>query len=150
MEKWRAIGCIFVVLGIIRVIYQVMTAQIIGKILIGIFVSILSILILYFGTEKRHYAFFITSVLFFAKLIVGVLETYPKLCLIFVWFKAGVVLVITGMILFYLRKGTEKAIKMGEHQLDVPRSFGGRYVEAWQIYLSRKRNIKMVIENGRV
>ena len=51
MEKWRAIGCIFVVLGIIRVIYQVMTAQIIGKILIGIFVSILSILILYFGTE---------------------------------------------------------------------------------------------------
>ena len=63
---------------------------------------------------------------------------------------AGVVLVITGMILFYLRKGTEKAIKMGEHQLDVPRSFGGRYVEAWQIYLSRKRNIKMVIENGRV
>ena len=38
---------------------------------------------------------------------------------------AGVVLVITGMILFYLRKGTEKAIKMGEHQLDVPRSTGG-------------------------
>ena len=84
MEKWRAIGCILVVLGIIRVIYQVMTAQIIlGKILIGVFVSILGILILYFGTEKRHYAFFITSVLFFAKLIVGVLETYPKLCLIF-------------------------------------------------------------------
>ena len=53
------------------------------------------------------------------------------------------------MILFYPRKGTEKAIKMGEHQLDVPRSIGGRYVEAWQIYLSRKRNIKMVIENGR-
>jgi len=26
---------------------------------------------------------------------------------------AGVVLVITGMILFYLRKGTEKAIKNG-------------------------------------
>ena len=53
MEKWRAIGCILVVLGIIRVIYQVMTAQIIlGKILIGVFVSILGILILYFGTEK--------------------------------------------------------------------------------------------------
>ena len=45
MEKWRAIGCILVVLGIIRVIYQVMTAQIIlGKILIGVFVSILGIL----------------------------------------------------------------------------------------------------------
>jgi len=47
MEKWRAIGCILVVLGIIRVIYQVMTAQIIlGKILISVFVSILGILIL--------------------------------------------------------------------------------------------------------
>jgi len=32
----------------------------------------------------------------------------------YIWFDltAGVVLVITGMILFYLRKGTEKAIKM--------------------------------------
>ena len=107
-------------------------------------------MILYFGTEKRHYAFFITSVLFFAKLIVGVLETYPKI-MPYIWLDltAGVVLVITGMILFYLRKGTEKAIKMGEHQLDVPRSIGGRYVEAWQTYLSGKRNIKMVIENGR-
>jgi len=45
MEKWRAIGCILVVLGIIRVIYQEMTAQLIlGKILIGVFVSILGIL----------------------------------------------------------------------------------------------------------
>ena len=35
---------------------------------------------------------------------------------------------------------------MGEHQLDVPRSIGGRYVEAWQIYLSGKRNIKMVMK----
>ena len=69
-------------------------------------------MILYFGTEKRHYAFFITSVLFFAKLIVGVLETYPKI-MPYIWLDltAGVVLVITGMILFYLRKGTEKAIK---------------------------------------
>ena len=74
MEKWRAIGCILVVLGIIRVIYQVMTAQIIlGKILIGVFVSILGILILYFGTEKgTMYSY---KCPLFAKLIVGVLET---------------------------------------------------------------------------
>lgn len=64
MGKWKAIGCILVVLGIIRVIYHVMTAQI-----------------------------------------------------------------ILGM--------------------DVPRSIGSRYVEAWQIYLRRKRNIKTVIKNGR-
>ena len=49
-----------------------------------------------------------------AKLIVGVLETYPKI-MPYIWLDltAGVVLVITGMILFYLRKGTEKAIKNG-------------------------------------
>jgi len=41
-----------------------------------------------------------------------VLETYPKI-MPYIWLDltAGVVLVITGMILFYLRKGTEKAIK---------------------------------------
>ena len=112
---WKAIGYILIVLGIIRVVYHVTTAQIIlGKILIGLFVSILGILILYFGTEKRHYAFFITSVLVFAKFIVGVLETYPKI-MSYIWFDLtfGVVLVIIGMILFYLRKGTEKSLKTG-------------------------------------
>ena len=115
MGMWKAIGYILIVLGIIKVIYHVTAAQIIlGKILIGLFVSILGILILYFGTEKRHYAFFITSVLVFAKLIVGVLETYPKI-MSYIWFDLtfGVVLVIIGMILFYLRKGTEKSLKTG-------------------------------------
>ena len=113
MEKWKAIGYLLIFLGIIKVIYHMTTAQIIlGKILIGIFVSILGILILYFGTEKWHYPFFITSVLFFAKLFVGVLETYPKIML-YIWFDltTGVLLVIIGLILFYLRKGTEKALK---------------------------------------
>lgn len=95
-----------------------MTAQIIlGKILGGIFVSILGILILYFRTEKRHYAFFITSVLFFAKLVVGVLETYPKI-MPYIWsdLTVGVVLVIMGTILFYLRKGVVP-IKVSRMQL---------------------------------
>ena len=115
MGMWKAIGYILIVLGIIKVIYHVTAAQIIlGKILIGLFVSILGILILYFGTEKRHYAFFITGVLFFAKLIADVLETYPRIML-YAWFDLtfGVVLVIIGMILFYLRKGTEKSLKTG-------------------------------------
>lgn len=115
MGMWKAIGYILIVLGIIRVIYHVTTAQIIlGKILIGLFVSILGILILYFGTEKRHYAFFITSVLFFAKLIADVLETYPRIML-YAWFDLtiGFALVIIGMILFYLRKGIEESLKTG-------------------------------------
>jgi len=39
---------------------------------------------------------------------------HPKI-MPYIWFDltTGVVLVITGMILFYLRKGTEKAIKNG-------------------------------------
>ena len=58
-------------------------------------------------------------------------------------------------ILLRLPMTKEEKKAKGKEEEEVPEGFmfldplGGRYVEAWQIYLSRKRNIKMVIENGR-
>jgi len=63
----------------------------------------------------------------------------------YIWFDltAGVVLVITGMILFISEKEQKKPLKMGEHQLDVPRSIGVDMLRLGK-YISRERNIGRV------